>query len=254
MRATCGALQGAAISEVLAAFEAAEWEADRAAAIAENGPEASPEQFPRTPGQRRMDAILAVFRAAASTPAEAQNPEPIVHVIIDAETLEEELVRIAGDPGLRQPAEDRRRLDELAEGRVCRTLSGRPLHPSDAVAALLVGHVRRVVVDASSNVIDLGRKRRLFTGSSRDAARLQAAIRRRGGQSCFWSGCDGTPGRQQCDHHDPWRSGGRTDVSNSDMGCGFHNRLKEAGFRPVRRPDGGFDLLRPDGTRITPSA
>jgi hypothetical protein len=107
-----------------------------------------------------------------------------------------------------------------------------------------------VVLDSAGTVIDLGRRRRCFTGSARDAALLQAAIATRDGPTCFWSGCDNP--RHQVDHHQPWRRHGAT--ANSTIACGHHNRLKEAGFRPVRRPDGRWDLLRPDGTRIPPSA
>ncbi|MBK5224247.1 MAG: HNH endonuclease, partial [Acidimicrobiia bacterium] len=60
--------------------------------------------------------------------------------------------------------------------------------------------------------------------------------------------------RLQVDHHQPWRQAGATDTANSDMLCGHHNRLKEAGFRPVRGPDGTWALTRPDGTPITPGA
>jgi hypothetical protein len=245
LRAGCGALQGASMAEVLAAYEAAEWETDRLEAVAMYGPDATPDQFPRTPAQRRMDALHQIFRRAAASPADAQSPEPVVNVVIDVETLETELARLAGDPDARY---DPDRADEM----ICRTVNGHRLHPSDAVAALLVGHVRRVVIDAASSVIDLGRKRRCFTGSSRDAARLQAAIRSRTGLRCFWSGCDSPPHRHQTDHHDPWRTGGATDIANSDIGCPYHNRLKETGFRPVRQPDGTYQLQRPDGTPIIP--
>lgn len=71
---------------------------------------------------------------------------------------------------------------------------------------------------------------------------------------CFWGDCTSPPHRQQRDHVRPWGSLGETNARNSDLGCGYHNRLKESGFRPVRRDDGRYDLLRPDGTRITPPA
>ncbi|HEX9683756.1 MAG TPA: DUF222 domain-containing protein [Acidimicrobiales bacterium] len=255
LRAGCGALQGASMAEVLAAYETAEWEADRAEAVAMYGPDATPDQFPRTPAQRRMDALHQIFRRAAATPADAQSPEPIVNIVIDHTTLEVELARLAGHPTAHPTAHPTPRPDpERVDERICRTVDGRPLHPSDAVAALLVGHVRRVVIDAASTVIDLGRKRRCFTGSSKDAARLQAAIRDRSGLRCFWSACGAPPHRHQTDHHDPWRGGGPTDIANSDIGCPYHNRLKETGYRPVRQPDGTYQLVRPDGTPITPSA
>lgn len=231
----------------LAAYEAAEWETDRAEAVAVHGPDVAPDQFARTPAQRRMDALHQIFRRAGATPADAQSPEPLVNVVIDAETLETELARTAGNDPDPSP------IVERVEGRICRTIDGHRLHPSDAVAALLVGHVRRVVIDAASTVIDLGRKRRCFTGSARDAARLQAAIADRGGLRCWW-GCDPPARRHQIDHRQPWAAGGDTNATNSGIGCPWHNRLKETGYRPVRNPDGTYTLLRPDGTPITPPA
>jgi hypothetical protein len=257
LRTDCGSLQGAVLGEVLAAFELAELEADRAEAIATHGPDATPAQYRRTPTQRRTDPVVAIFLLAAAAPSDVVVPDPVVNVVIGAETLEDELARVAGTTPTSARASERRgerRVDEVASRRICRTLSGRPLDPSDVVACLLVGHVRRVVVDSTSTVIDLGRKRRCFTGSARDAADLRAAIRRRGASMCFWGDCTSTPHRQQRDHVHSWRAAGTTNTRNSDLGCGYHNRLKETGYRPVRRADGRYDLLRPDGTRITPPA
>jgi hypothetical protein len=56
------------------------------------------------------------------------------------------------------------------------------------LAAALTGHVRRVVFDVAGVVIDLGRRSRLFTGSSRDAVML-------GDRWCLWPGCDQRSGR-----------------------------------------------------------
>ena len=83
---------------------------------------------------------------------------------------------------------------------------------------------------------------------------LRSAIRDRGGTGCFWADCDSPPWRQQADHEEPWRALGETNSRNGQAGCGFHNRLKETGFRPVRQADGSFVLVRPDGTTITPPA
>jgi hypothetical protein len=65
------------------------------------------------------------------------------------------------------------------------------------LAAVLTGHVRRVVFDAAGVVIDLGRRSRLFTGSSSDAVML-------GDRWCLWPGCDQRSGRCQADHTQPW--------------------------------------------------
>lgn len=56
----------------------------------------------------------------------------------------------------------------------------------------------------------------------------------------------------QVDHHDPWRTLAASDIDNSDTACGYHNRLKETGYVPVRAADGTYTYLRPDGSQITP--
>lgn len=169
-----------------------------------------------------------------------------MNIVIDWDTWSEELRRAAGEDVVVDP-------NELLEARRCHSVDGAALHPADVVAAALVGQVRRVVVDGAGNVIDLGRRRRLFTGSSREAALLQAMLRGPGGLGCLWPGCEGRGGCLQVDHREPARHAGRTDVGNSDAYCGSHNRIKERGFRPERAADGTWTIRRPDGTPITPA-
>ena len=242
-----GALQGAAMAELLERYEQAEFQADWAEARAEHGDEARVEHLRRTPAQRRADALFEIFRRAGGARSDDRSPEPLVNIVIDQETFEDELRRAAGEEVETDPND--------AEGRRCHTVGGTTLHPSDVVAAAIVGFVRRVVVDAAGNVIDLGRKRRLFTGSSREAAMLQALLRDPGGLTCAWPGCSSRGPCLQVDHRIPAAEGGPTDVSNSDGACGTHNRIKERGFRPVRGADGSWTIYRPgDGGPITPAA
>jgi hypothetical protein len=76
--------------------------------------------------------------------------------------------------------------------------------PVDAVAAAVVGQIRRVVIDGAGVVIDLGRKQRLFTGAARDAVMLLTS-------GCRYAGCDQPPTRCQVDHIQEWAHGGRTE-------------------------------------------
>ncbi len=241
-----GSLQGAAMAEIFERYETAELHADWALARAEHGDDARVEHLARTPAQRRADTIFEIFRRAAA--ADGASPGPLVSIVVDQQTFEDQLRRAAGVPVPVDPNGD-------LSGRRCHTLDGTPLRPAEAVGAALVGHVRRVVVDAAGTVIDLGRKRRLFTGSSRDAAFLQALLRGPGGLRCLWPGCDGRGRCLQVDHREPAGREGPTDVANADAYCGFHNRTKERGYRPVRGADGTWTIHRPDDDGpITPSA
>lgn len=245
LQAGLGALEGASMNEVLERFIEAETLADWAEARNRLGEIANDTDLLRSHRQRRADALTAIFRRAAS--ATGAPAVPLVNILVDQATFENELARAAG----RRPEP----IDPLGElgSRRCQALDGAPLHPSEAVAAALVGHVRRVVVDADSNVIDLGRRRRLFTGSSRDAALIQGALCGRDGLVCGWHGCRRRRGLQ-IDHAEAAARGGATDIVNSLPLCGFHNRLKEHGWRPVRGPDGRWSILRPNGTAIIPPA
>ena len=243
LESTHGAMQGAAMAEIFERFETAELRADWAAAREIHGDDARVEHLERTPAQRRADAIFHIFCRAAA--AEGSSPEPLVNIIVDQDTFDEELQRAAGMDIQRDPNAD------LARRR-CHTLDGTVIRPAEAVAAALVGHVRRVVLDGAGTVIDLGRRQRLFTGSSRDAAFLQALLRGPGGLGCLWAGCDGRGRNLQVDHRNPAGRGGPTDIGNSDAYCGFHNRTKERGFRPVRDPDGTWTIHRPGGGPVTP--
>jgi len=184
-------------------------------------------------------------RRAASTPPDARSPEPLVNIVMTQEAFEAELARLAGG----QPSVDPSDVDAHR----CHTDLGERIPASEALQAALLGYVRRVVVDSRSNVIDLGRRRRLFSGSSREAVELQNMLRGRTGIHCAWPGDRGHPFRQQADHREPAARGGPTDAANGDLYCGAHNRLKERGFRPVRTPGGTWTILRPDGRPITPA-
>ncbi len=109
--------------------------------------------------------------------------------------------------------------------------------------AALHGHVRRVVLDSAGNVIDLGRRRRLFEGAAREAVFLQA-IR------CIWPGCVDPAGRCQADHIDDWQHGGATRPANGAPLCGRHNRWKNRGYTVWRDAEGNWRTYRPDGTEI----
>ncbi len=80
--------------------------------------------------------------------------------------------------------------------------------------------------------IELGRKRRLFTGSAREAVLLMAT-------RCDFLGCDVPGAHTQIDHLDEWeRDGGSTDPVNAGLGCGGHNRAKHRKYTAKRHRNG----------------
>lgn len=239
LRGSFGGLQGAAIAEIFRRFEDAEFEKDWRAAKEIHGDDTRVEHLARTPAQRRADALFEVFRRAAAAPDGARPPEPLVNVVVDDETFREALGRAGGTPVERADVGD-------VEHRRCQTVAGTRLAPSEALAAALHGHVRRVVVDGASTVVDLGRRRRLFTGSARDAALLQIVLRSRDRLSCGWVGCDAPSHRIQVDHAIEWNDRGRTDLANARGFCGPHNRLKHHLVKSGQDPGAFWRLHRPE--------
>jgi hypothetical protein len=239
-----GAAQGAALAEILDRFARGEFDADWAAARAEHGDDASPSDLARTDRQRRADAVVEIFRRAAAANPAAKGPEPVVNVIVPSDVFEEQLAAMVED---RPPVFDTTSL----RLRLCMTSDGCPLDPADAVAAALVGHVRRVVIGADGTIINFGRRQRLFSGAAREAALMQAVLDT--GRRCLWPGC-GRDHRIQIDHSDEWHHGGVTDLANAGPLCARHNRFKSSGYRTWRDPNGVWHTYRPDGTEIAPTA
>ena len=243
-------------------FTEAEHRADVEARRSRFGDAAEQHPLPRTAGQRRFDALTAIFRRAAGAEGLGSTGDPLVNVVIDAESWARVLeasglapaTSLDGRPidpftGLARPSE---LLDELVgspksiEELRCQTTSGVMLHPHDVLRAALAGHVRRVVVDAAGVAIDMGRRRRLFDGPAREAAKLLVT-------RCEHPGCELPTDLCDVDHADEWTDGGHTDQHNSRIRCGSHNVDKSKHrWRSRRASNGRTYTIRSDGTIMLP--
>ena len=230
-----GVAAGAVIEEIFDRFCDTEFHADWDTGVAQWGEQMNPSLLERTDAQRRFDALLAVFTAAAASGV-AGTVDPLVNVIVDQATFEHHLAMLAGAQV--EP------LDPMTvDQRRCETSTAHQLDPADVLAAALCGHVRRVVLNSAGVVIDMGRRSRLFTGSARDAVLL-------GDRWCIWPGCDLRSGRCQTDHTTPWSADGLTRPDNGAPACSRHNRWKQHGYRTWRDPTGNWHSYRPDGTEL----
>ncbi len=243
----CGSLAGAELETIFQAFLEAETLADWDTARTEKGDGATPADLGRTDAQRRFDALEQVFRQAATARADAPGGSQVItNIVIDQRTFERMLARLAGlDP---TPVDDALSVFPTT-GYRCSTMDGRPVEATAAVAQALVGHVRRVVVGADGVVVDMGRKRRLFTGAAALAVKLERT-------TCYWPGCHTPVTRCQCDHLRPWSTradgsgGGCTCPHDGGPACRRHNHDKEKGYRVHRDATGHIHVYRPDGTEI----
>ena len=196
-------------------------------------------ELARSAKQRRADALYAIFASAAN--GVFGPSEPVVNIVIDAATYESALTALLNDA----PLPSLLGIPESFGARRCETTAGVTVDPFDAVVASMIGQVRRVVMSSPSTVIDLGRKSRLFTGSSREAIFLR---RRR----CIWPGC--TTLTCEADHRTPWSDGGTTSPDNGDPLCRKHNRYKaSAGYHTtIDHVTGITHVHTSDGRTLTP--
>ena len=74
--------------------------------------------------------------------------------------------------------------------------------------------------DSPSRVIDVGVRRRLFTGATRRAVLIRD-------RECFNEFCDVAADDCEVDHVEPYATGGPTIEENGRAVCGFHNRWRE---------------------------
>jgi len=101
--------------------------------------------------------------------------------------------------------------------------------------------VRRILLDPRSNVIEVGRSRRVISTPAR-----RGLIARQGGL-CGWPGCD-RQGRV-VHHVQFWNRGGDSDLPNQALLCYHHHRmLHEGGWKMTVDPDGQVMVLRPPPT------
>ncbi|MDP2775884.1 MAG: DUF222 domain-containing protein, partial [Nocardioides sp.] len=108
-----------------------------------------------------------------------------------------------------------------------------PISASEARRLACMANIIPVVLGGESQVLDLGRTRRLFSPAQRKAL----AVRQ---PTCRAEGCD-IPAAWCEAHHgaDPWSRGGKTNLDDGDLLCSFHHhRVHDHRYRADRLPNG----------------
>jgi hypothetical protein len=129
-------------------------------------------------------------------------------------------------------------LDHLRNEFGTAELAGAPISAGEARRLACTAGIIPVVLGGSSEPLDLGRTRRLFTGAQRKAMRLRD-------RHCRAEGC--TVPAIWCDahHDDPWSRGGRTDLARGSLLCGHHHRLvHNPAYETSRLPNGDYRFHR----------
>jgi hypothetical protein len=109
--------------------------------------------------------------------------------------------------------------------RTCELGSGTVVSPGSLVPWLDQAWVQRVVFDGPNRVKNMGVRRRLFTGATRESVLVRE-------RECFHPYCDIPASDCQVDHVVPYAEGGLTVDDNGRPACGFHNRQRNRGPDP----------------------
>ena len=173
----------------------------------------------RSPAQRRADALGEVCRQwlGSLTRPSVAGERPHVVVTMDVASLEAR----AG----------RSELEDVGQ-----------ITPEAARLLACDANVTRVITDARSEPIDVGRRTKLVSSSLRRAV----VVRDRG---CRFPGCERPPGWCDAHHVRHWADGGETSLANLLLLCRPHHRAIHRGFG-VHMVDGSPVFSRPDGTAL----
>jgi hypothetical protein len=199
------AVDGTIFLDELRRREQAMFEADWAQARDEHGDGATADQLPRSAEQRRADALTEMARRSASLSDGVVPAAPLFTVVVGYGAFSN--------------------LCELADGTV--------VHPGQLIPHLSEADIERIVFDGPSRVIDVGVRRRFFTGA------LRRAIEVRDRHCQHPSGCDVPAELCEIDHSVPYSRGGLTTQDNGRCYCPVHNRQKRDRIDPTDPIDDG---------------
>ena len=198
-------ISGEIVHQTLSIIERELFDADWAEAKARLGRDPMIFELARTPAQRRADAMVEMAIRARTAPAGGRRPAPLFSVVVNLETL---------------------------TGPVLEMLNRTSITPGTAARWITQADIERIVFGPKSRVIDVGAKRRFFTGALRRAIEIRD-------RSCFHPTCDEVPERPQVDHIHEHSKGGPTTQDNGRWGCGHHNRWRYHHPHPDDDPDPG---------------
>jgi Domain of unknown function (DUF222)/HNH endonuclease len=170
----------------------------------------------RSPGQRRADALVEVCRLVLACDQLPDNggSRPQLAVTVNFDVLRRQLGVASLD-------------------------TGEQLSPATARRLACDAMIIPAVFATTGEVLDLGRRRRLFTGAIRQAL----VLRDRG---CAFPHCDRPPRWTDGHHIVSWVDGGATDLSNGVLLCEHHHRLIHHSPWQVRiRADGLPEFIPP---------
>ena len=182
---------GAIVAGELSRIEQLLFEAEWAKAKEDLGRDPKVHELPRTPAQRRADALVEMAVRSKGAKATDRRPAPLFSVFVGYETLKGRISQIEGGP---------------------------VVSPGALVPWLSEADFERIIF-GPGNRIECSKKARFFTGATRRAIEVRD-------QCCTHPFCEAPAQRCQIDHITPYSQGGETTQENGQVLCSFHNRLR----------------------------
>jgi hypothetical protein len=146
----------------------------------------------------------------------------------------------AGDVAGASGAAGAARLGDGAAGAVgvARLADGGRITAGEARRLACTAGILPAVLGGDSEVLDLGRRRRLFTPAQRKAMRMRD-------QQCRAEGCTIPATWCEAHHLTPWSTGGNTDLDDGVLLCSHHHhRAHDPAYRTDRLPNGDLRYHR----------
>ena len=191
-RITLDPISGEIVTTTVRLLEQELFDHDWASAKERLGRDPMVTDLDRTPAQRRADALVEMATRARTAPEGGRRPAPLFSIVVGYETL---------------------------TGPVLELFNRTVITPGTAAPWLTDAYVERIVFDTPSRVIDVGTKRRFFTGALRRAIEVRD-------RTCYHPTCNEPVERPQIDHILEASKGGPTNQWNGRLACAFHNRWR----------------------------
>lgn len=176
----------------------------------------------RSLAQKRMDALeMIVARYAEGPDAPRTGGEaPTIVILTTREGLLGEQTRPEDGPHLER--------------------TGEPVPASFAAKILCDGFVRVATLDGNGEILDLGRKQRLFSSAQRRAIASRDRM-------CRVAGCYAPVRWCEAHHTTSWVEGGLTDAKDGILICSYHHHEVHRGNLKLVRGQNGLWRVVPDG-------
>ena len=179
----------------------------------------------RSPEQRTADGLVAAADAAMSAGAPvAGGIRPHVSIIVRPEHEPTPATDDAPDGHAGRSGRDPTGspVDAKPPRPTATTSNGATISPDAAERLLCDARLTRIVMNARSQVLDVGRATRTWSPAQRTAITARD-------RHCRGPGCDRPPDWCHIHHIRWWSKGGRTDLDNGILLCTRHHRLVHEG-------------------------